>query len=304
MVGSQISLPSLAVPNNAEFRGVTDYGLTASACVGTDASKQLVSNLNCGTGSGTLTGITAGNDIVVTGSAPTPTVAVTNSPTFTGIITATAVNPLRLGTAHVGTTGIISLANNNGTGAGFTDIYANNTVITSGVAAACLSFSLEGVAGNPMALDCSGDIGIAGFFASATLTSGRCLQATTNGQIANAASSCVTGVTAGNSSITVGGTATAPTISVTNPVTLNQSGVAKAGAHIETANSTSVAALSNGTFTFATAYAAAPVCNVATVTGTLSVTPAFNVVSVTTTVLTVENTNAGAQSYEAICIGL
>lgn len=70
-----------SIAGTTTFAGLIDSALTASNCVGSDASKNLVSNTNC------IQSLTAGNDInTLSGAAPT--VAVTNAPTFTGTLTA------------------------------------------------------------------------------------------------------------------------------------------------------------------------------------------------------------------------
>jgi hypothetical protein len=76
---------SVVVPSGGSL-AIT--GLATSAPVCTDTSSPAANITTTGCAAGTVTGITAGSNIVVTGSAPSPTVAVTNAPTFTGVITA------------------------------------------------------------------------------------------------------------------------------------------------------------------------------------------------------------------------
>jgi hypothetical protein len=73
---------------------LTDSGLTASQCVGANGSSALASQTNC------VQSLTAGSNIVSSGiSGSTPTVAVTNAPTFTG-------NTAVQGTLSVGTSSV------------------------------------------------------------------------------------------------------------------------------------------------------------------------------------------------------
>jgi hypothetical protein len=74
---SLLPLSADAVVNNSEFGNVTDYGLTASSCVGSSATLVLVSNTNC------VQTVTAGTNISITGTAANPIVNDTNGTVLT-----------------------------------------------------------------------------------------------------------------------------------------------------------------------------------------------------------------------------
>ena len=136
--------PTVSITNAPTFTGalsalsLTGTGLTNGNCVQASTGG-LLTTTSGPCAAGTLTGLTAGSNIVV-GAGPTPSVAVTNSPTFTGALSAASLT---------------------GTG----------------------------------------------------LTSGNCVQASTGGLLTTAAAKCVTSVTGtGNISVSAGPT---PVVSIT-----------------------------------------------------------------------------------------
>lgn len=76
-------------------------GLSATSSVCTDGSSNIVTS-GC-TGGGGVTSITAGENIVVTGTASVPIVATTDAPTFGGTITDSASTPLAFTTTGLTT---------------------------------------------------------------------------------------------------------------------------------------------------------------------------------------------------------
>lgn len=72
--------PTLAVNPSLSITALNLSGLTATNCVGTDGSKNLVSNTNC------VQTVTAGDTTIVAGgTAANPTVKVTQAPSLTGL---------------------------------------------------------------------------------------------------------------------------------------------------------------------------------------------------------------------------
>jgi hypothetical protein len=223
--GSNITLtgsaatPTVAVTAAPTFSNVTDSALTSGNCLQASTAGLLTTTGSpCSSGSGTLTGITAGNDIVVTGTAPSPTVAVTNAPTFTGTATANAVTSTTTVSADSGTVVMGTTANvpfDWCTVSCSNIIYTTVTGTVSGVTSTDFGILNKTTTSQKMALDDSGDLGLAGYLASGTLTSGRCLQASTNGQIVSTSAACTaaSGTTAVVGSVagsTVTQTITAP----------------------------------------------------------------------------------------------
>lgn len=102
--------PSVAVTNSPTFAGnltagsIIDSGLTSGHCVGASTSGLILTATNC------VTSLSASTNIVV-GTGETPTVATTNAPTFSGLVTLSSTTPETF-SATGGTT-----ITNNATGA-------------------------------------------------------------------------------------------------------------------------------------------------------------------------------------------
>lgn len=204
-----LSLPTtLIAPGTfAATTSITDSGLTTGQCVQIGTAGLLTgTGVACGSGSGTLTGVTAGTNIVVSTPSPTsPTVSVTNAPSFTG----------NVGSPEFASTGMIPLC-------------WLNSVSTTDCQESNGSFTVSGIPNNNWGVVDVGNatgllalqetfptakLAIAGSFVSSALTSTDCLQAGVNGIIANAAASCVTSVSGTGLISSTGGTT--PVISFT-----------------------------------------------------------------------------------------
>ena len=79
------SVGSISNAGLLTIANILDNGLTASECIGSDASKNLVSNAGC-----VLSVSGTGNISVTTG--PTPAVSITNAPAFTGKVSMAVLN--------------------------------------------------------------------------------------------------------------------------------------------------------------------------------------------------------------------
>ena len=97
---------SVVVPSGGSL-AIT--GLATSAPVCTDTSSPAANITTTGCAAGTVPGLTAGSNIVV-GTGPTPSVAVTSAPTFTGVITASGA--LTLGNSSIPASGPYVQSNN------------------------------------------------------------------------------------------------------------------------------------------------------------------------------------------------
>jgi len=84
-----------------------------------------------GTGNGTVTGLTAGNDIVV-GTGPTPAVAVTNAPSFTGPLSALTIAGTGLTTGECVQASSLGVLTTQPGGPCVTGIVAGANIVVSG----------------------------------------------------------------------------------------------------------------------------------------------------------------------------
>jgi hypothetical protein len=243
------------------------------------------------TNTATVSNITSANNLLTVGSPTGPSVTLTpnEAPMYTGQVQAadSFVNPGN-------TTGSIAVGLRLGSSVGS----AHQSIwlaCPSGYAIECSTAGVYGYlwdaidGGNgiaEMSLDASGDLGVAGYFASSTLTSGRCLQATTSGQIANAPAGCITTYLNGT-----------------------QQTSATQAPHIEQYNSgPTVANGATRTYTFAVAYITAPVCqvqqSVAGVSPALGGSQGIYPSTITTTTVTISNNSGATQTPYVSCIGL
>jgi hypothetical protein len=210
---------------------VTDSGLTSGNCVQAGTGGILTTTSSaCGSSGGGITGLTAGNDIAV-GSGSTPSVAVTNAPTFTGGVAAASFNASstnvtqgfhNAGTLTSGTSCGVALGAPIGSGTGYSCISTSSSATVATVVAKVLGLGPN--ASTYYAFDQNGNLGLQNnlFANGATLsglTGGNCIQAGTGGLLATISTPCgtLTSLTAGND-IAVG-TGTTPTVSVTNSPT-------------------------------------------------------------------------------------
>ena len=228
--------PNVTITSAPTFANVTDSALTSGNCVQASTAG-LLTTVSAACGIGTLTGLTAGSNIVV-GTGPSPSVGTTNAPTFSGQVTAGqvfangATNSRGIGTQGgtsgsdfgfyvSGTAGVDhpnSLFVYNSNALHNTIQGPDSTATINTITGTCWSMYDSTASGTSVSTrlethDCSGNVGIAGqvragsFYGSGT--------GLTSGTVPNAAlvTAPVTGLTAG-SNIAVG-SGTTPTVAVT-----------------------------------------------------------------------------------------
>jgi hypothetical protein len=275
--------------------------LTSGDCLSSTSGIIVSTSTACSAGGGSVTSVTSANALIsVANPTTTPVLTANETPTFTGTVTSpkfTSTNTLFNGFSFASS--VVGCVDSLGS-------QLSSAAFGSCVASTGASFVIPAIGSSVTVTQQTGQV-VSDFVGEPfTITDGTHIisgHVTTNTFSGLTFPFTVDSITAG----AVGNTVTtgAPIYSggISSSVTTRSAGSTLGGTHIETVPTTSVAGLSSGTFTFGAAYTVAPVCTISTVTATLSVTPAFNVGSVTTTVLTVENTNAATQSYEALCIG-
>jgi hypothetical protein len=165
--------------------------LTTGDCLESVAG--VITSVSTACPSGAIGSVAAGTNISITGTANAPVVNVINSPSFSGEIHSTAP----------ATGGNLQFGGNDGALANAPNIFSFDvpTVGTFSIGTR-LASTIAGVpemlgitspaGGNFLALDNSGNLGVAGTLASAALTPGRCVQTTTNGTLTSASSACAT----------------------------------------------------------------------------------------------------------------
>lgn len=281
--------PNVTITNAPTFTGtatvgnLADSGLSVSTCVGADTAAVLKSSTNC------IASVGVGSNIINTGTATAPVIALTSVPQTL------AYKAINAGGGYALTAGAGGYGNTVGctgacdqptaylwttsVGAGIGGFIGGDGAAGNiqGVTRSYIQFGVNnnGTASVHAAIDpTTGNVGTDGTITSGTLT----------------ASSCV-------------GTNGSKTLVNAVCPTARSGGTLLGGIHIETVPSTSVAGTSTNTFNFGATYAVAPSCTVATINASTSVTPAFNISSISTTQLVVVNTNNTSQNYEAICVG-
>lgn len=229
--------PNVTITDAPTFAGnvtagnVTDSALTSGRCIQSGTSGLLTATAGaCATG--TLTGLTAGNDIVV-GTGATPTVAVTNSPVFTGQTTSGSIVTNGVGgagpfiTSPGGTSATnqafsagsnltnVPLAymwtNTLGT-SDWSSLGSNSATTINTIPGTCVVMNSNNSGLTPITSlltgDCNGNFGITGAIRPGSvvsagnvsapsitdsgLTSGLCVQTTTGGQLTTTGTACST----------------------------------------------------------------------------------------------------------------
>lgn len=238
-------------------------GNTTSTTIGSSTSITfLVERINAGASGNTMAnsafvitgGYDAGASNTLTAGAniqpitgPTPSVATTMAPTFTGLVTAADVlvngSPAPSNLAVVGGTSLGTAGSYAAPGSGAGVLYEGNAAgvggqqsmmfptnngsyLVDGLSGTLFTFYNSGAGAAADVMDASGNFAAAGSLLSGTLVSGRCLQAGTNGIIGNAAGACgsgsgtVTSVTGTANQISVATGTTTPVISIPSSPTL------------------------------------------------------------------------------------
>lgn len=195
-VTSTMSDSSLAITSGPDGGGdisaLTAHitGLTASRCVQTGSGGLLsVASAACATGAGTVTSVTGtANQISVATGTTTPVISIPTNPILSGQL---AVNDLYVG---ANTTGSVNIGLRLGSAAGAFNQSIWIACPPSNATAECNLGGINGdvftaiTGGNALfVLDDVGNLG-ANSLTGTNLTSGLCLQASTNGKIINAPS--------------------------------------------------------------------------------------------------------------------
>jgi len=186
---------SLTVDGLIDAAGnITFAGAGASLPVCTNGSSQLTTT-GC-SGGGGVTSVTAGPSGNLTFAPTTGAVIgdIIESPVFTGFVTDTAASGLGYLAGSAVTPenvprGLVISNTLDGSDSN-TNIGTDSTISVLGVSGALLNVYDYTSGLYAIALDGTGDLGVAGAIHSGTLTSGNCLQAGTNGVIQNAAGAC------------------------------------------------------------------------------------------------------------------
>lgn len=280
---SSMMLPALAVPPDYTVLGnVNIPGLSASQCVSTDASMNLISTgFACGSGSGTVTAVTGSGNILSSGGT-TPNITTVAAPTFAGALTAGSLT----------TAGALSALSLTGTGLTPGDCVQTTTggLLTT-TASACstgvvqsvtagTNISVTGTTAAPVvnvaaAPTFAGTVTAANVIDSG-LTANQCVRTNASSQLSSSGELC-------------------PTTYI--------SGTRAGGLHIETSQQTPSATTPwEATMTFAVAYTAAPFCT----TNIVNATPLYSgatIVSESTTAVTIFDASQQGYTYNVICIG-
>lgn len=263
--------PNITITAAPTFGQVTDSGLTSGNCVQASTAGLLTTIAGaCGTGNGTLTGLTAGNDIVV-GTGPTPSVAVTNAPSFTGPLSASTLTGTGLtsGNCVQASTGGLLITTSASCGAVASVTGGTGITVTAGPTPVV---SLT----TPVAVT-SGGTG------STTITNGSCITATSGTTYGSAPFECLGTKTSATfvvpavgSSVTVTTTTSRGNVKNNIPVTISDNTTSMMGFITTGAASTSLTVTNTGMLsgsvgaTVATGAAVLPgaASNLTSITGT------------------------------------
>jgi hypothetical protein len=290
-----------------------------------------VINATGGGGTGTISNITnTDNNLVITNATgPTTTINTNQSPTYTGQVTGgsfySATGGIQTGRTttsgagfignYTGGMGLIDYPlafgyTNSDSGSGNTELGGNSAVTINGVSGRIMTISRLSGTGSPstgpqnlITIDPAGDLGVLANVASAT--------SSTTGLSSNQ-SERITGLSSANAQCLTGASGTNVAQSGQGCVTVYLNGAQQTGTqapHIEQFNNTPT--IANGatrTYTFATAFASTPVCQVnqsaqgiaPTLGGAQGLWPS----SISTTQVVVSNQSGATQTPYLSCIGL